>query len=163
MPIHRATRIVITLTLIVLAILIIFISSANGSSQPEGHLTVTKLLREATTTTTVPTTTTTKPPPRIKLVRRSNPLDGRTWDATELRLAIHGCESGSYTVSNASGHRGGYQYADTTWNGYMGYSRADLAPPAVQDQRASEDIARGAGQIWSDWAASFPCWGRVIH
>lgn len=137
----------------------------------------------STSTTTLPTTTTVKPVIRkavpvrgsagtvIRGCSAKNLICGHNWDATELRVAIHGCESVSYLVSNASGHRGGYQYADATWNNYgttvdgvmTRYMRASDAPPWVQDQRAGEDIGRGAGQIWSNWAASYHCWKYVIH
>ena len=65
----------------------------------------------------------------------------------QLRL----CESGgNYARNSGNGYYGAYQYDISTWAGYGGYARADLAPPAVQDQKAKEtQAARG----WSPWPA----------
>lgn len=49
------------------------------------------------------------------------------------------------------GDYGGYQYKSGTWDGYGGYVRADLAPPAVQDERALADYNQGPAvrhQLW---------------
>lgn len=56
------------------------------------------------------------------------------------------CESGgSLTARNRSGAAGKWQIMPGTWNGYGGYSSADQAPESVQDERAAQIYAGGAG------------------
>lgn len=61
------------------------------------------------------------------------------------------CEShGSLTAQNPrSTASGKWQILDSTWNGYGGYSRAMYAPEDVQDAKARELWAGGAGA--SQW------------
>lgn len=58
------------------------------------------------------------------------------------------CESGGdYTAHNpTSSASGAYQITDGTWGGYGGYASAADAPPAVQDERAAQIWAGGAGR-----------------
>lgn len=61
------------------------------------------------------------------------------------------CEAGgNYARNSGNGYYGAYQFDIGTWGGYGGYTRADLAPPAVQDEKARQtQSARG----WYPWPA----------
>ncbi len=65
--------------------------------------------------------------------------------------AIMLCESGgNLTAYNASsGASGKWQIIESTWAGHGGYAEARDAPEAVQDERAAEIWAGGAGR--SQW------------
>ena len=82
---------------------------------------------------------------RVKVLPLAGPVTGDVWYL--LRM----CESGNTYNRNSGNHYyGAYQYDIGTWGNYMGYARADLAPPEVQDAKAREtQAARG----WSPWPA----------
>lgn len=62
---------------------------------------------------------------------------------------------GNITIVNpSSGAAGKWQFMPATWNGYGGYATASDAPEAVQDAKAAELWAGGAGA--SHWGGG--CW-----
>ena len=71
---------------------------------------------------------------------------------------IKQCESGNnYTRQNAhSTASGAYQFLDSTWGNYGGYSRAMNAPQSVQDAKALIEYNMH-GTV--PWASSQSCWG----
>lgn len=60
-------------------------------------------------------------------------------------------------VNSDSGANGAYQFMDTTWNGYGGYSRAADAPASVQDEHARQLMQTYYHQFgnWDDVAAAW--------
>lgn len=89
---------------------------------------------------------------------------------TYLQLRIRSCESGpngyatggralDYDYRNENPHStasGAWQFLDSTWDHFGGYSRASYAPPAVQDEKARRTFASSGT---SPWNASRDCWG----
>lgn len=75
-----------------------------------------------------------------------------------ILVEIRRCESGhNYTAQNkTSTASGAYQFLDSTWAGYGGYSRAMHAPAAVQDAAAVAEYNRNGTRPWNP---SKHCWG----
>lgn len=67
----------------------------------------------------------------------------------DILAQLRYCEAGGiYDRNSGNGYYGAYQYSISTWNNYGGYARADLAPAAVQDEKAMLDIARRGYSPW---------------
>jgi uncharacterized protein YabE (DUF348 family) len=68
---------------------------------------------------------------------------------------LRACEAGgNYARNSGNGYYGAYQYNLSTWANYSGYARPDLAPPAVQDQKAYETYVRRGWQPWPACSAN---------
>jgi uncharacterized protein YabE (DUF348 family) len=67
----------------------------------------------------------------------------------EALVRLRTCESGGrYDRNSGNGYYGAYQYDISTWANWGGYPRADLAPPAVQDEKVWETYKRRGWQPW---------------
>lgn len=86
------------------------------------------------------------------IVRGSKQPAGANADAF---LQLRFCESGNnYAANTGNGYYGAYQFSSGTWNSMgTGYGRADLAPPAVQDDAARRLQARAGWGQWPSCAA----------
>lgn len=75
-----------------------------------------------------------------------------------IMYAIENCESGGNpTAQNPSSTASGlFQFLDSTWAGYGGYSRAMYAPQSVQEAKALLEYSTNGT---SPWLASSFCWG----
>lgn len=119
------------------------------------------------TVDTMPPTTTTTTTTRPQRASRSERAPRRTPSYAQTNVEgtmarIANCEGANGYINRP--HNGGstaagkYGYLRGTWNNFGGYATADQAPEAVQDERASQDIA--AGKANQQWAASRGCWSR---
>jgi hypothetical protein len=70
------------------------------------------------------------------------PCGGNLPPCTVLRCESGGNPNAENPTSTASGL---WQIIDGTWNGYGGYTHAADAPPDIQNQKAADLYAGGAG------------------
>lgn len=91
-----------------------------------------------------------KQAPRASRSRTAPPVTSGGADG--VWAALRKCESGgNYAINTGNGYYGAYQFSASTWNSMgTGYARADLAPPAVQDDAARRLQARAG---WGQWPA----------
>jgi resuscitation-promoting factor RpfB len=68
---------------------------------------------------------------------------------------LRSCEAGgNYKINTGNGYYGAYQFNVSTWNGYGGYTYPSDAPPAIQDQKATETYKGRGWQPWPGCSAS---------
>lgn len=69
----------------------------------------------------------------------------------QILAALRECEThGNYQANTGNGYYGAYQFLDSTWDRWAtGYSRADLAPPEVQDATTLQNARASLGGFWS--------------
>jgi murein DD-endopeptidase MepM/ murein hydrolase activator NlpD len=72
------------------------------------------------------------------------PCGARGGPVSTVLATIRQLESGGDYTAHAPGSSasGAYQFLDTTWNRYGGYTRAADAPPDTQDAKATEHVAQ---------------------
>ena len=89
-------------------------------------------------------------PAEPKIVIRGTRSDSIA-DNSELLYKLRMCETGGrYNANTGNGYYGAYQFSAATWNRWnTGYARADLAPPAVQDEYVLKNSRASAGGFWS--------------
>lgn len=138
----------------------------GGCTQPTTHVHVVP-----STTTTSDTTTTAAPPTSVAVAERTTTTrasrsSARQRPAVPVPSAAAGSEAvwacirrlesgGNYRANTGNSHYGAYQFSQATWDSmHTGYARADLAPPAVQDDAARRLQARSG---WSQWTTARRC------
>jgi hypothetical protein len=69
---------------------------------------------------------------------------GMSGQIEPILATIRTLESGGNYQAEAAGSTasGAYQFLDTTWNGYSGYTHAADAPPHIQDANAAEHVTQ---------------------
>lgn len=74
---------------------------------------------------------------------------GPQGDFGQALAMLRQCEAGgNYKINTGNGYYGAYQFNVGTWNGYGGYQIPSDAPPAIQDQKATETYK---GRGWQPW------------
>jgi LysM repeat protein len=59
---------------------------------------------------------------------------------------------GNYAINTGNGYYGAYQFSSGTWADFDGYAEANLAPPAVQDEKAALVYSQRGYEPWPNTA-----------
>ncbi|MEZ5140030.1 MAG: transglycosylase family protein [Acidimicrobiales bacterium] len=99
-----------------------------------------------TTTTTAPPTTTTTAAPAPAPAPAAEPATGRCGGDLPPCWVMMRESGGNITAKNPSSSASGkWQFINSTWAGFGGYAEAWMAPESVQDAKARQLWAGGAG------------------
>lgn len=81
----------------------------------------------------------------------------------EVLDALMMAESGGQNAHNPNSSASGYfQYIDSTWNNYKGYSRASHAPYEVQREKARKDLQSKFNR-YGNWDQAIASWLSPVH
>ena len=87
-----------------------------------------------------------QPSKQVEVIGTKRATSGAFADAL---ARLRSCEAGGrYDRNSGNGYYGAYQFNISTWANYAGYNRPDLAPPEIQDQKATETYNRRGWQPW---------------
>ena len=117
---------------------------------PTDGATVTTIATVTDTGPTAASPTATSPPAPAAPAQAH--ITVQSGQVGQILATIRYMESrGNYTIApNRGNASGAYQFIQSTWNGYGGYSHAYLAPTWVQDERAAADVNRFLAQFNND-------------
>lgn len=89
--------------------------------------------------------------PVPQIIARGTAIPDIYTNNDQIISALRECETHSnYQANTGNGYYGAYQFMDSTWDTLnTGYSRADLAPPEVQDVAVIRNARRSSGGFWS--------------
>lgn len=83
-------------------------------------------------------------------------------DTNDSWSKLRNCESGgNYAENTGNGYYGAYQFDETTWAGYGGYTRPSDAPSTIQDAKAEETYSNRGFTPWPACSAKLGLSGNT--
>lgn len=149
----RISQIIVTFSLALLLIYSPVLAQSNVIHEtdpvlPKSHAKQIKLLKPITNIDTTPIAVLEPIYIEPAVVVAKTAPEG-TGNVSEWLYKLRMCESGgNYATNTGNSFYGAYQFTIDTWNSLgTAYSRADLAPPDIQDQAIITNTNRSAGGL----------------